>query len=109
MKEVFIDPDPARVGLYKTVLENAGIGCFIRGEYGSTSLASRKSTFFAPSLCVLNDEDYDRAKALLAEFAEAPMAVEEQEWTCPACQEAVPGTFDSCWKCGAVRPGLVDS
>ena len=26
------------------------------------------------------------------------------DWTCPACAEpGIPGSFDSCWKCGALR------
>jgi hypothetical protein len=27
------------------------------------------------------------------------------EWKCPTCSEAVPDTFDVCWKCGAARGG----
>jgi hypothetical protein len=105
MKEVFVHRDPTRVGLYKSVLEEAGIPCFIRDEYGSTSLASRKSTFFSPALCVLNDEDEERAKGILADIENAPVT-EERDWTCPSCQESVPANFGSCWKCGVLRLGI---
>jgi hypothetical protein len=105
MKEVFVHPDPTRVGFYQSVLEEAGIPCFIRGEFGSTSLASRKSTFFSPALCVLHDEDEERAKAILSERQNPPLA-QGPDWSCPGCHEAVPDSFGSCWNCGALRPGL---
>jgi len=77
-------------------------------RYGNTSLAGRKSTFFAPALCVVNDEDYDRAKAILDDIQSAP-ATSEKDWACPECNEEVPATFGSCWKCGAIRPGTAPS
>ena len=108
MKEVFVDQDHARVGFFQSILDEAGIPCYIRDEYGNTSLAGRKSTFFAPALCVVNDEDYDRAKAILDDMQSAP-ATAEKDWVCPECSEEVPATFGSCWKCGAIRPGTAPS
>ncbi len=36
----------------------------------------------------------------LGEPIETPTAVEQPDWTCPACSEENPGTFDMCWNCG---------
>lgn len=105
MKEVFVHRDPTRVGFFRSVLEEAGIPCFIRGEFGSTSLASRKSIFFSPALCVLHDHDEERAREILDDLLNAP-STEEGDWNCTGCEEAVPANFGSCWNCGALRPGL---
>jgi hypothetical protein len=35
--------------------------------------------------------------------ATAPQQVERLEWQCAGCGESVPGNFDLCWNCEAVR------
>jgi hypothetical protein len=99
MKEVCSHHDLARLGYYKTVLDEAGIPNLIRHE----SLYNLAVPFAVmPSLCVRDDEDYDRALELLRSHAESP-PVSGADWSCGSCGEAVPASFDSCWKCGAVR------
>ncbi len=99
MKEVYTDHDLARLGYFKTVLDEAGIANLIRHE----SLYNLAVPFAVmPSLCVRDDEDYDRAVELLRGHAESP-PVSGADWTCVSCGEPVPASFDSCWKCGAVR------
>jgi hypothetical protein len=99
MKEVFTDQDHARVSLYKSLLDDAGIPNLIRNESADHSGAGIHCPQFFPSLCVLNDEDYDEALRILRTLRDAP-EVPQPDWKCAACQEDNPGTFDSCWKCG---------
>ena len=99
MKEIYTHHDLARLGYFKTVLDEAGIPNLIRHE----SLYNLAVPFAVmPSLCVRDDEDYDRAVELIRDHAESP-PVSVAGWSCAAGGEAVPASFDSWWKCGAVR------
>jgi hypothetical protein len=104
MKNVFTHIDSARVGLFKSLLETAGIGCFIRNEISGNMLTGVPIPVFYPSLCVINDADYDRAVEIINEHQEA-ISTRAGEWVCPNCQSVVPAGFDTCWKCEQERPG----
>jgi hypothetical protein len=106
VKEVFRASSPARVSLYKSVLESAGISCFVRNEVmqqaipGGLAVAFLPLPDFWPTLCVVHDEDYVEAMELLQTADCAALSVSDAaEWICPACGETVPTTFASCWNC----------
>lgn len=103
MREVFVNQDHARVGFYKSVLDQAGIANFIRNELGN-NITELPSPIFFPALCVMQDEDYDEAMRILGEIYYQPPS-QAPDWACAQCREEVPGTFDSCWHCGELRPG----
>ena len=102
MREVFVNQDHARVGFYKSVLDEAAIPNFVRNESSNNSITEMPSLLFFPALCVVNDDDYDRAIQILSEIYYAPPS-QAADWRCSECKEEVPGNFDSCWQCGAVR------
>src|SRR5678815_3622026 len=107
MQPVFVHPDPTLVGLKKSILEEAGIACFIQNEsssatFGAGMLGLVKSAVFDPTLCIVDDARYDEAIALL-NTAPEPLANGE-EWSCAKCGEGVPGNFGTCWSCSAERP-----
>jgi len=102
MREVFVNQDHARIGFYKSVLDEAGIPNFVRNESSNNSVTEIPSPIFFPALCVVNDEDYDAAMKILGEIYYAPPS-QAPDWRCSKCNEDVPGNFDSCWKCGAIR------
>ncbi len=111
MKEVFHDPDPTRVGFAKSILESEGIACFVRNEnsqvLGQTFFAMVQPQIFDPTLCVVDDERYDEAVGLLDErLSTGKAGTQNQIWTCPACKETVPASFEICWNCGATDPLL---
>jgi hypothetical protein len=100
MKEVFSHPDPTVVGLKKSLLEEAGIDCFIRNEhssatFGAGALGLVQSPIFDPSLCIVDDSRYAEAMAALKTAAKSDRA----DWRCPKCGETVPGKFETCWNC----------
>jgi hypothetical protein len=104
MKEVFRSCDTARIGLYQSALEEAGICCFVRNETTQQALFGVAAAFFPlpeffPTLCILNDEDYSVAMAILRELhADEPAS--ESDWQCAHCGEKVPANFGICWNCG---------
>ena len=108
MKEIYVHKDFTRVGHCRSVLDEAGIPCFIRNENTYHMMAESPIPAFYPALCVPNDGDAERAVELLRSFlaAEAEGATESraQDWPCPQCAETVPGNFGSCWKCETQRP-----
>lgn len=108
MREIFVDQDHARVGFYKSILDEAGIPNFIRNDNTNNTIVGMPSALFFPTLCVVRDEDYDKAMKLLGDIYYAPPS-HGPDWRCPKCEEEVPGSFDLCWKCGTVRPDSTSS
>lgn len=102
MKEVYYNLDSTRVGLYKSLLEEAGIACFVRNE-DSSLMVRIPSRVYDRALCVVNDADYDRAKAVVDAYR-LPVPTVGSNWTCPHCQSVVPAAFNACWKCERARP-----
>lgn len=108
MKEVFAHHDPTIVGFKKSILDAAGIDCFIRNEntsatFGAGAFGLVQSPVFDPVLCIIDDQRYEEALALLKAAAEvAPPA--GADWRCPKCGESVPRNFEVCWSCSAPKP-----
>lgn len=102
MREVFTNQDHARVGFYKSVLDEAGIPNFVRNENTNNLLTQIPSPLFFPALCVVHDDDYDTAIQILSEIHYASPE-QKPDWRCLECGEEVPGNFDSCWQCGALH------
>lgn len=99
MREVFTHPDSALAGYYESMLQDAGIETFMRNASGNNPCVAPDSY---PSVYVVNDEDYEKARALLEEAQKTPASIKES-WKCTACGETVPGNFDVCWQCGKER------
>jgi len=106
VKEVFSSPDGALIGLFQSLLDEAGIPYFVRNDSahqaGATGLLTPILPLpdFWPALCVVNDEDYAEAMELFRAAREA-RSPNQTDWKCPACGETVPANFTSCWNCGA--------
>lgn len=100
MREIFTDPDFIKVGFYHSILEAEGIACFIRHEGRTDIISGLPDPVMTPSLCITNNDDYDRAMSLIADADDAP-ETKLPDWKCAKCNEEVPGNFQVCWKCGA--------
>jgi hypothetical protein len=99
MKELLSDRDFTRIGYYQTVLEAEGIQTFIRNETLSTVEVA--VPLFYPALCVVNDDDYEKARQLLRDLEQRDSRLSGQEIACPKCGEMNPGNFEVCWSCSA--------
>ncbi len=105
MKEVYSYYDFARVGYYKSILEEAGIQCFVRNQNADFGVMGAALTDAIPSLCVLDPDKAAIAKQIIAahEFPQDEV-VNIPAWKC-SCGEEVPEGYDSCWSCGKDHPG----
>ena len=98
MKEVFRSSDAGRVGLYQSILADAGIGTFVRNSSTQqTPVAGLITAIFPlpefwPALCVVDDADYPEAMTLLRSVNESASAA-RADWPCAGCDETVPGNF----------------
>lgn len=106
MRKVFEHPASHEVGHYASILESHGIKASVRNENASSLVGEVPFVAAYPELWVLDDDDYERAIALLAEYRSAQPSGDA--WTCPECGESVPGTFSGCWRCQALRPNDSD-
>lgn len=105
MKELFRERDIIHVNYYKALLAQCGIPTLIRNEYLTTAgLTEIPIPEFFPALCVLNEEDYAPAVAIIREHLNATPANADLEIPCPTCGETSPGNFESCWACGNALP-----
>ncbi len=100
-REVFTSPDSAETGYYKSILDAAGVICYIRNEYADNPALAGET--YQPTLCVVDDGDYDEAVRIL-QACRPPEVAGSSEWICPACQEKNPANFELCWSCSAARP-----
>ena len=108
MKEVFVHRDPTVVGHKRSILEQAGIDCFIKNEhtsatFGAGALGLVGSPVFDPALCIVDDSRYEEAVELLKSVVQ-PSSALGADWRCPQCGETVPANFDMCWKCSSPKP-----
>ncbi len=101
--EVFAHFSATAVQIRRALLEKEGISTFLRNEALSTLYKSMAAPFHL-TLCVMYDDDYPRAMALIGRLTLPETRI---DWTCPECKEMVPAAFDSCWNCEAMRPGSV--
>jgi len=100
MKEIASNYNPSVIGLKKSLLEEAGIECFVRNESLSLMEGAGPTMppIYDPVLCVVDDSRRAEALALLETPASVPAAA---EWRCPRCGETVPGNFNQCWNCSS--------
>ncbi|MDI1314602.1 DUF2007 domain-containing protein [Prosthecobacter sp.] len=102
MRDLITSIDSTRLGFFKSILDEAEIPCFIRNET-TAQLANIFIGPLQPTLCLVNDADYEQASVLLLPH-QSEEACSAEEWPCPACKESNPASFEVCWKCQAVKP-----
>jgi hypothetical protein len=64
MKQLFSSPDSVQIGLFRSRLEAAGIGCEMRNEHLSSAVGTGAA--FDPELWILDDAQFTEASELLA-------------------------------------------
>ncbi len=102
MKEVYRDPDPVRLGLFRSLLESRGIATQVENDHENDALGIQRMgpPRLDPVLCVIDEADYETALELLREHQSGDGGKSEQEVACAACGEPNPGNFEICWSCG---------
>jgi len=104
MKRVFQSSDYYSAQLLKAYLLDNGIEATVTGEMLIGAIGEIPANSY-PSLWVVDDDDYDKAKALIDSY-ESDLSTAENEhthWTCPQCSELIETQFSQCWSCGKLR------
>jgi len=100
MKRVIQAPNLAIATLWADMLSGAGIAANVQRAYASSIAGEIPPDQALPEVWVVDDEQLDAARTLLAELRGAP----HRHWVCPRCHERVDGPFEQCWNCGALMP-----
>lgn len=108
MKEIFREADYTRVAFCESILQGEGIQTHIRNKDLVGTLTEVPIPEFFPALCVVNEDDYERAVEILKlRFTEDQERASLPDVRCPKCHEENPATFDVCWSCEAeLNPSL---
>lgn len=101
MKQVYSAQDLIEAQFLKDFISENKIDVIIKGDIlmGAIGEIPADTT---PSIWVLDESDYDRAKELVAAFRERN-SVNNSVWKCPDCDELIEPQFSQCWNCGKVR------
>ena len=103
MRKVYTSDNSAILGHARQVLENDSIRCIVRNDFllGGAGELPVNETW--PELWVIDDADFDRARALVDGIVAAARE-SASPWRCASCGEPMEGQFTDCWSCGAPRP-----
>jgi hypothetical protein len=101
METVYLAADPIEAEILRQYLEAHGIACTIVGA-GLWGARGELAADVYPRLCLHDAAQSTQARGLLRQYEHRRHA--QAEWRC-ACGEASPVHFESCWQCGAARPG----
>lgn len=100
MREIYRHKEFSTVAYYKSILEAEGIAVMLRNESLQMSgLSEIPIPEFYPNICVMHDEDYQKAWEILKRVMHTDAENSETDIPCPACGETNPGNFDICFSC----------
>ena len=106
MKQVYLAQDPVQANVLVDLLRDEGIEAVIQGEHLYAVRGLVPVTY--PTVWVVDESQYERARALALEFDHRELEGGGEEplepWVCPSCGERIEGQFEQCWHCGAERP-----
>ena len=105
MIKLYINADTVLVGHLKSVLEDAGIACWIRNQSLAGGIGELPAQECWPELWLHNEADSYRARAIIDPIISPPVN-RQPPWRCD-CGEQLEGQFDFCWHCGRQRPDLL--
>jgi hypothetical protein len=105
MKRVYTAANSLMVDHLKMVLDQAGIDSVVQRRFLSGAVGEIPPTEAWPELWVLDDEQEERARELVAAASAAPERSGQRQ--CLACGERLAAQFDTCWKCGAAVGSLL--
>ncbi|WP_448566447.1 putative signal transducing protein [Thalassotalea ganghwensis] len=96
MKMVYTHSNRLIVGNIKNLVESQRIDVFVKNEYAQGAIGEISTLDCWPELWVINDHDYSKAMAVVANANQAKHA---DQWICNACLELNEPTFELCWNC----------
>ena len=100
MRRVIHAPNIALATLWSDLLNQSGIEASVQRYFASGIAGEIPPDQALPEVWVSDDEDLERAQALLAQLT----GLKHRQWRCESCAETIDGPFEQCWNCGAVMP-----
>jgi hypothetical protein len=107
VKQVYLAENPIEAHMVVDLLQAEGIEAVVQGEHLFAIRGAVPISY--PTVWVLDDDDYERARALALDYDRGQYTmqgegVSQEAWTCGQCGERIEGHFGQCWHCGAERP-----
>ena len=103
MRKLYEAADRMEAQMLMDYLQEQEIPCVLLGDYLSGAAGELPANIF-PTLWVIEDRHYPRARQLVREFGRGGVAETRAEpWRCPICGEMVDPGFDICWNCASPR------
>jgi hypothetical protein len=84
----------------QNLLEQAGIGCFIKHRELASAMGDLPFLECSPELWVLRDEQAVSATAVIREALRPDTGAPVARWRCAECGEDNEAQFAACWRCG---------
>ena len=106
MQSLYQAMDALEARLLIDALAQERIEALVLGEY-LTGAAGELSALNYPTVWVVDNAQFDRAREVLARFLDErdrPAVHGDGEWRCPVCGSEVDAGFALCWNCGTSRP-----
>ncbi len=101
MKRVFSGINLADTTHLKNLLEQSGIGSFIKHAYLGAAVGELPVFDVSPELWVFADADAARAEAVIRDALRPQVVAGAHAWRCAQCDEINEPQFAACWRCGS--------
>jgi len=84
----------------QNLLEQAGVGCFIKHRELGSAMGDLPFLECSPELWVLSDAQAGKAAAVIREALRPDSGAPAARWRCSKCGEDNEAQFAVCWRCG---------
>ena len=101
MKKVYSAENVVMAGHVESLLQEAGINCFIKNQNLSGAMGELPPLECWPEVWINDDSLETKAKNIIDQTVR--QAEPGPQWLCE-CGELIEGQFGSCWNCGRDKP-----
>ena len=104
MKQIYSAENLVEAQMLKDFITENQIEVLIKGEMLMGAIGEIPADT-APSIWVIDDEDFDRARELVGVFEGRNKSSpgDGSVWKCLDCDELIEPQFSQCWSCGKSR------
>ena len=102
MIKVYVSHDRFFVESLTANLRGEGIEHLVKDE-SSSSLGEVPPIVSRQHVWVVNEDDLEKARSLVAELEARASDSSRGPWVCAQCSEELEAQFTTCWSCGAER------
>lgn len=99
MLRLYTAADLSEAHLLAQLLERAGITARVFNEHAQGAMGEIPFVHAWPEVWLLEEADLERAQRVLDAWRQAPPTPPRR---CRDCDEENPGSFETCWRCGAL-------